>query len=184
MNINLMFHEVGLNSYSGFYRDGSYNYVISKDEFKLLIDFSIHYSSLTSNNYHYSFDDGGVSNMFSAEYLSKKMLKGIFFIPSNYIGKKGFLSSKDILELKNNGHVIGSHSHTHPRFINKLDYNSQFNEWNKSPTLSFLKIIIFFILKTYLSIYQQFLTSYFLAWFRTCSSSVEAIDRCLSLYPM
>ena len=132
MNINLMFHEVGLNNYSGFYRDGSYNYVISKDEFKLLIDFSIHYSSLTSNNYHYSFDDGGISNMFSAEYLSKKMLKGIFFIPSNYIGKKGFLTSKDILELKNNGHVIGSHSHTHPRFINKLDYNSQFNEWNKS----------------------------------------------------
>ena len=59
-------------------------------------------------------DDGGGSSLEIAKLLKQKNIKAFFFIATNYIGKKGYLNKKEIVEIYKMGHVIGSHSHTHP----------------------------------------------------------------------
>ena len=135
MQINLMFHEVGLKKYSGFYRDDSYKYVISSVEFEELINLSLKEENINGTRYEYTFDDGGISNMLSSEILLKNKLKGVFFIPTKFIGCKGFLTKNDIKELHNNGHVVGTHTHNHPRFLNKFNYDDQFFEWSRSSNI-------------------------------------------------
>ena len=65
-----MFHEVGFSNFSGFYNSKSYNYVISKKEFLDLIKLSKSLSQTHNINFEFSFDDGGVSNLYSAEILN------------------------------------------------------------------------------------------------------------------
>ena len=132
MKISLMFHEVGFSNFSGFYNSKSYNYVISKKEFLDLIKLSKSLSQSHNINFEFSFDDGGISNLYSAEILNEYDIKGIFFIPTKYIGSKGFMNKNHILEIKNNGHNIGTHTHSHPFFLNKFSYQDQSKEWNKS----------------------------------------------------
>ena len=59
-------------------------------------------------------DDGGGSSIEIAKYLEKKNIKAYFFIPTKFIGNKGFLNKDEIKEIDNMGHIIGSHSHSHP----------------------------------------------------------------------
>ena len=59
-------------------------------------------------------DDGGKSSLEIARFLTRFNIRGIFFIPSLYINKEGFLDSQEIIELHRLGHLIGSHSHSHP----------------------------------------------------------------------
>ena len=35
-------------------------------------------------------------------------------------------------KIKNTGHIVGLHSHTHPTSLHKLSYNKQKNEYNKN----------------------------------------------------
>ena len=132
MKISLMFHEVGFTNYSGFYNSNSYKYVISKNEYVNLIKLSKSLSESLNIKFEFSFDDGGVSNLYSAEILNEYGIKGIFFIPTKYISSKGFMNENDILEIKNNGHTIGTHTHSHPFFLNKFSYKDQSIEWYKS----------------------------------------------------
>lgn len=81
----------------------------------------------------FSFDDGGVSfYTVIAPILEKYGLKGLFFITTSCINKPGFLSEKQILELYSKGHIIGSHSHTHPEMMNSMSENEIFYEWSTS----------------------------------------------------
>jgi len=132
IEICLMFHEVGLKLNSGFYNSKTYKYVISKTEFLKLLKLSISISNKNNLKYSYTFDDGGISNLCSAEVLHKLGLKGIFFVPTNYIGKKGFLTEKQILKIRDMGHKIGTHTHFHPMFLNKFSFENQSHEWLKS----------------------------------------------------
>ena len=132
MRISLMFHEVGFEKFSAFYTSKSYNYVISKKEYLELIKSSISIQQQRNINFEYSFDDGGISNIYSSEILNEYGIKGIFFIPTQYIGLRGFMNKDDILEIKKNGHHIGSHSHSHPFFINNFSFENQSFEWHKS----------------------------------------------------
>ena len=62
-----------------------------------------------------TFDDGGVSAILhTAPMLEKHGWRGYFFITTDYIGAPGFLDEKQIRELRARGHVIGSHSCSHP----------------------------------------------------------------------
>jgi peptidoglycan/xylan/chitin deacetylase (PgdA/CDA1 family) len=76
-----------------------------------------------------TFDDGGKSALIIADYLEKYNLKGHFFITTSLIGDKYFLNEDEILYLHKKGHIIGSHSHTHPNVFSSLTYDEMVNEW-------------------------------------------------------
>ena len=58
-----------------------------------------------------------------AKLLKEKNIKAYFFIPTIFIGKKGFLDENEIKEIYNMGHIIGSHSHTHLNPFCEFDDN-------------------------------------------------------------
>jgi len=62
-----------------------------------------------------TFDDGGASGVERiAPALEERGWRGHFFVTSNYIGKRGFLSAADLRRLHGSGHIVGSHSVSHP----------------------------------------------------------------------
>lgn len=84
----------------------------------------------------FSFDDAGVSSITEiAERLEAFGWRGNFFVPTNYIGQLGFLSAAQILELHQRGHVIGSHSCSHPRRIDELSDRELQAEWTDSTVI-------------------------------------------------
>lgn len=79
-----------------------------------------------------TFDDGGASAMKTAEILEKHQWRGHFFIVTNQLGQRGFLTREQVRELHDRGHVVGSHSHSHPKQISALPYARIYYEWRKS----------------------------------------------------
>jgi peptidoglycan/xylan/chitin deacetylase (PgdA/CDA1 family) len=62
-----------------------------------------------------TFDDGGVSAISSvADLLEQRQWRGMFFVTTDRIGKSGFLSDAHVRELRDRGHIIGSHTRSHP----------------------------------------------------------------------
>jgi len=80
-----------------------------------------------------TFDDGGIS---AALCISKLLDKfgwvGHFFVVPSYTNTPGFLSAEQILELRRKGHIIGSHSWSHPARMDSLRWDELLSEWKKS----------------------------------------------------
>jgi len=79
-----------------------------------------------------SFDDGGVSNLRAGEELVRRGWRGYFFVVSNLIGTRGFMDAAEIRHLRQCGHVIGSHSTTHPDIFRALTPRQMLEEWTVS----------------------------------------------------
>ncbi len=79
-----------------------------------------------------TFDDGGASACRIAEELEARNWRGHFFITTGRIGTSGFVSKADIRRLHAAGHVVGSHSHSHPNAFGALPFDKQLTEWLKS----------------------------------------------------
>ncbi|MBA4156700.1 MAG: polysaccharide deacetylase family protein [Gemmatimonadetes bacterium] len=79
-----------------------------------------------------TFDDGGQSALHAGEELSRRGWVGHFFIVTDRIGTCGFLSRHEVHELKAMGHVIGSHSHTHPNIFREQSLEQMLTEWRTS----------------------------------------------------
>lgn len=80
-----------------------------------------------------TFDDGGVSALLhAAPMLEARGFRGHFFIATDYIGKPGFLTEAQIRELEARGHVIGSHSCSHPLRMADLSHDDLLREWKQS----------------------------------------------------
>jgi peptidoglycan/xylan/chitin deacetylase (PgdA/CDA1 family) len=80
-----------------------------------------------------TFDDGGVSAASPiASVLEAHGWRGHFFITTDRIGQPGFLSAHQIRDLYLRGHVIGSHSHTHPTRMAALSRAEMDEEWRRS----------------------------------------------------
>lgn len=79
-----------------------------------------------------TFDDGGSSALAIARMLDARGMVGHFFVTTGRIGQRGFVNMADIKALAASGHVLGSHSHTHPREISALDDESLESEWRTS----------------------------------------------------
>ena len=58
----------------------------------------------------FTFDDGGASAPIAADLLESRNWRGLFFVTTNLIGTRGFLTPSQIRDLDARGHVIGSHS--------------------------------------------------------------------------
>jgi peptidoglycan/xylan/chitin deacetylase (PgdA/CDA1 family) len=79
-----------------------------------------------------TFDDGGKSALLAAEALERRGWRGHFFITTGRLGTRGFLEQEEVLELAGRGHRVGSHSHSHPTYMGKLNEREIAEEWQRS----------------------------------------------------
>jgi len=80
-----------------------------------------------------TFDDGGASAYTTiADMLEQYGWRGHFFITTDYIGRPAFMSRTQIRELHRRGHVIGSHSCSHPARISSCRWEEIVREWAAS----------------------------------------------------
>jgi peptidoglycan/xylan/chitin deacetylase (PgdA/CDA1 family) len=79
-----------------------------------------------------TFDDGGVSNVAAGDELRRRGWHGFFFIVTNLIGTPGFMDAAQIRYLRSCGHVIGSHSESHPDIFRALTRAQMSQEWRSS----------------------------------------------------
>ncbi len=132
----LMYHDVYRESplESGFPSKGACYYKVSEDTFEQQVKTV---ASLEVDNWSIlTFDDGGIS-FFTviAPILEKYNLKGVFFIATDYIGTDGFMTSDQIRELSERGHVIGSHSCSHNADMASMSFDERRKEWTDSVKL-------------------------------------------------
>ena len=80
-----------------------------------------------------TFDDGGRSCFeVIAPALEEKGWYGHFFIATKFINQPGFMTNRQIAELQEKGHVIGSHSASHPLRMSSLSDGELQEEWEES----------------------------------------------------
>lgn len=79
-----------------------------------------------------TFDDGGASAIAAAAALERHGWAGHFFITTALIGTSGFLDAAGVRELRDRGHVVGSHSHRHPTYMGALAPELIADEWRTS----------------------------------------------------
>jgi peptidoglycan/xylan/chitin deacetylase (PgdA/CDA1 family) len=80
-----------------------------------------------------TFDDGGSSAFRpTADLLDQRRWTGHFFVTSGRVGSPGFLAPAQIRELRARGHVIGSHSWSHPARFSALSPARMNDEWARS----------------------------------------------------
>jgi len=78
-------------------------------------------------------DDGGVSYFtIVADRLEALGWRGHCFVTTDCIGRKGFLTPNQIRELDARGHVIGSHSASHPARFSTCPPDDMWREWRRS----------------------------------------------------
>jgi peptidoglycan/xylan/chitin deacetylase (PgdA/CDA1 family) len=83
-----------------------------------------------------TFDDGGRSALTEiAPRLEALGWRGHFFMTTGQIGTSGFLTADDLRELHARGHVIGSHSHSHPVRMSAVGVDGLRREWSESVAL-------------------------------------------------
>src|SRR3989442_9745468 len=145
----IMYHDVVENgdfASSGFPGEGAHVYKLRREDFELHLE-SIRaatgqdrVSPITRRRelagpaaVFLTFDDGGVS-FFSpiAEMLERFGWRGHFFITTDRIGDRGFLNETQLRELHRRGHVIGSHSCSHPTRMAALTPAELDREWRQS----------------------------------------------------
>ncbi len=80
-----------------------------------------------------TFDDGGAGALTHAlPLLDQRQWKGHFLIATGRIGSQGFLDRSQMVALHRAGHVIGSHSHSHPLRFSALSRREMLAEWTES----------------------------------------------------
>jgi len=79
-----------------------------------------------------TFDDGGRSSLHVGDELSRRGWKGHFFVVTGRIGSPHFVDASEIRYLRSCGHLIGSHSHTHPGIFREQPLERMLNEWRVS----------------------------------------------------
>ena len=135
--VALMYHDVvapGSSDSSGFPGLAAGRYKLDTD------DFSRHMNALERTHldfgaltpYALTFDDGGSSAGSIGRELLRRDMRGHFFITTSRIGTPGFVDAHTLRELHAAGHVVGSHSHTHPSEISKLSPAALDAEWRSS----------------------------------------------------
>lgn len=150
MSINLLYHDVtavGADDSSGFAGPAAARYKLTTDEFSRHLDAiaakvgAVPQTDPTrlgqsSGGWTITFDDGGISAATTiADLLEQHNWRGWFFIATDFIGAPGFCSQQQIRDLHQRGHVIGSHSCSHPERISKCPADQLQDEWTRSCTL-------------------------------------------------
>jgi len=142
----LMYHDVvaaGDEDSSGFPGRDAALYKVTPEAFARHLDalgerfppLSASHALPDSRGLAITFDDGGASAMAAADLLEARGFVGQFFITVNYIGTRGFVGEGDLRELARRGHVIGSHSCSHPLRMGHCTFAQMLDEWRRSRTI-------------------------------------------------
>ena len=143
---SLMYHDVvepGQADASGFPGDAAGHYKLDVAEFDahlgVLAARGPRFAAVTgassaaaTGNSLLTFDDGGASAVAVAAALTRRGMVGHFLVTTAQIGQQGFVSAEDVVALHAAGHVVGSHSHTHPAEISRLSMAELEHEWQQS----------------------------------------------------
>ena len=80
-----------------------------------------------------TFDDGGLSAYTTiAPSLEQRGWRGHFLVVSQFLGQAGFMTPAMCRELHERGHVIGSHSASHPFGFGRLPGPELARQWEQS----------------------------------------------------
>jgi len=80
-----------------------------------------------------TFDDGGASALlYVADMLDEFGWKAHFLVTAGRIGTPGFLNPSQIREMRQRGHIIGSHSYSHPTRMANCSTAQLDEEWQRS----------------------------------------------------
>lgn len=80
-----------------------------------------------------TFDDGHISaKSVVLDVLARYGWRAHFFIATDYIGQKNYLSSSDIRLLQSAGHLIGTHTRSHPTMMSAMSWDTMVGEWRDS----------------------------------------------------
>ena len=128
-----MYHDVVENdnyAASGFPDDGADIYKLDRKEFARQLEAI---RDAGGGLVLLTFDDGGVSAYDPvAGMLEQYGWRGYFFITTDWIGLPGFLHPEQIRELDQRGHIIGSHSCSHPTRMAREPRERLVAEWKGS----------------------------------------------------
>jgi peptidoglycan/xylan/chitin deacetylase (PgdA/CDA1 family) len=145
--VSLMYHDVvepGREEGSGFPGGPARIYKLSTTRFADHLDAVAASGAVVCNNVEtlaeapqppvlFTFDDGGVSFLDPiAGMLEARGWRGHFFITTGRIDTPGFLTSPQVRELAVRGHVVGSHSMSHPTRMADLAPAQLAEEWTGS----------------------------------------------------
>jgi peptidoglycan/xylan/chitin deacetylase (PgdA/CDA1 family) len=129
-----MYHDVvepGAEDASGFPGRDANSYKVTVDRFRAHLDAILERRSSAALPV-ITFDDGGSSARVAADLLEGKDLRGCFFVTANYIGTRGFVDAAAIRDLDRRGHLVGSHSCSHPLRIGHCPRGQLRDEWTRS----------------------------------------------------
>jgi peptidoglycan/xylan/chitin deacetylase (PgdA/CDA1 family) len=150
MNItSIMYHDVvdaGAYDVSGFEGADAALYKVDSEQFKMHLsaiaaaveDQPISVLELLTKRREgtpllVTFDDGGVSaHTHVTEILDGLRWPGHFFVTAGYIDKPGFLTKQQIQDIHRRGHIIGSHSLSHPERMSYCSQEEISREWRQS----------------------------------------------------
>lgn len=150
MPINLLYHDLtaaGHDDASGFPGPGAARYKLTPEEFErhleriasvtrqppLMTTSPDVLSGTDLNAWAMTFDDGGSSAITEiAEQLERRRWRGWFFVATDFIGKPSFCTREQVRELHDRGHIIGSHSSSHPERISRCSWDQLVDEWTRS----------------------------------------------------
>jgi peptidoglycan/xylan/chitin deacetylase (PgdA/CDA1 family) len=80
-----------------------------------------------------TFDDGGASAYDPvAGLLEERGWRAHFFVAAAFVGQPGFLTKPQVRELRQRGHLVGSHSWSHPRVMRACSPEQLRREWRRS----------------------------------------------------
>ncbi len=147
--ISILYHDVISNGdydASGFPGPGAAPYKLEREEFerhlraiaeaishKPITVFDLLEKPGTRFPLLLTFDDGGASAYpCTAELLGNWGWPGHFFVTAGYVGTPTFLAKDQIRALRNSGHVIGSHSRSHPQRMSACSRQQLVEEWETS----------------------------------------------------
>ena len=130
MNLTVMLHDFEESIRRGMQTGKNSRYLLKMSSFKeaihLAISEGVQFDLISQhteigNKVRITQDDGGGSSLLLADFLSTLGIRCTFFIATDYIGKPNFLTSSEIRSLRSLGHIVGSHSHSHPNPFCLLD---------------------------------------------------------------
>ncbi len=129
--VSLLFHDVYESDprESGFRSPAADRYKLSVPQFEAQLDglLELRVPAVVT------VDDGGVSfHTVIADRLEALGLRAHCFVSTDYIGESGFLTPEQIRELDARGHVIGTHSASHPARFSAIDAAQMRREWSDS----------------------------------------------------
>jgi len=148
--ITLMYHDVverASHQASGFGSADAALYKLEPDEFErhlaaigadvsegpILVTDLLANKTRPSKPWMITFDDGGISSYTQiAGRMEALGWRCHFFISTDYVGKPAFMTHEQIRELHSRGHIIGSHSCSHPLRFASRPWDELKREWDES----------------------------------------------------